>query len=145
MIKLIYTFTELLAAVLKATIEKTGINPSLVQDISVGNVLPPGGGATAARMAALYSGFPETTAVSTVNRQCSSGLQAVVQIATAIQAGLIDIGIGAGVESMTTYYGAASLGNISEKITSENQAAADCLLPMGYAFYFYSSQHVLGH
>ncbi|RUS33536.1 Thiolase, N-terminal domain-containing protein [Jimgerdemannia flammicorona] len=122
---------ELLAAVLKATIEKTGIKPELVQDIAVGNVLPPGGGASAARMAALYAGFPESTAINTVNRQCSSGLQATVQIVTAIQTGLIDIGIGAGVESMTTNYGAAALGNTSEKIASANQAAADCLLPMG--------------
>lgn len=47
---------ELLAAVLKATIQKTGINPALVDDIQVGNVLPAGGGATTARMASLYAG-----------------------------------------------------------------------------------------
>ena len=48
---------ELLAAVLKATISKTGINPALVDDIQVGNVLPAGGGATVARMGALYAGY----------------------------------------------------------------------------------------
>ncbi|KAF1798739.1 Thiolase, N-terminal domain-containing protein [Mucor lusitanicus] len=122
---------EMLAPVFKAIIQKTGIDPKLVEDITVGNVLPQGGGATNARMAALYAGFPETTAVSTLNRQCSSGLQAVVQIATAIQAGILEIGIGAGVESMTLNYGASSLAPTSERIADNCESAADCLIPMG--------------
>ncbi|KAG1145249.1 hypothetical protein G6F37_008099 [Rhizopus arrhizus] len=122
---------EMLAGVFKGLIEQTKIDPAIVNDIAVGNVLPPGGGATNARMAALYAGFPETSSVSTLNRQCSSGLQAVVQIATAIQAGLIEVGIGAGVESMTKNYGAASLAPTSEKIADNCPSAADCLLPMG--------------
>ncbi|KAI9145407.1 Thiolase, N-terminal domain-containing protein [Paraphysoderma sedebokerense] len=122
---------EMLAAVLKATIERTGLNPALVQDIQVGNVLPPGGGATVARMSALYAGFPDTTAISTVNRQCSSGLQAVATIAHEIQAGMIDVGIGAGVESMTMNYGPVAMPqSTSDKVTAF-QPAADCLLPMG--------------
>ncbi|ORZ25366.1 Thiolase, N-terminal domain-domain-containing protein [Absidia repens] len=122
---------EILSGVFKGIIEQTKIDPALVNDITVGTVLAQGGGATNARMAALHAGFPETTAISTVNRQCSSGLQAVVQIATAIQTGLIEIGIGAGFESMTKNYGAASLAPISEKISNECQSAADCLIPMG--------------
>jgi acetyl-CoA acyltransferase 1 len=121
----------MLSAVFKATIEKTKINPALVEDICVGNVLPAGGGATAARMAVLHAGFPDTTSVNTTNRQCSSGLQACVQIASAIQTGLIEIGIGAGVESMTLNYGAGAMGATSEKVASECDAAADCLVPMG--------------
>ncbi|PJF19162.1 Acetyl-CoA C-acetyltransferase [Paramicrosporidium saccamoebae] len=50
---------ELLAAVLKATLTKTKIDPKLINDVVIGNVLPPGGGATTARMAALYAGFDE--------------------------------------------------------------------------------------
>lgn len=122
---------EILSAVFKGILDQTKIDPALVNDIAVGNVLPAGGGATNARMAALHAGFPETTSVNTVNRQCSSGLQAVVQIATAIQTGLIEIGIGAGVESMTKNYGPQSLAPSSEKITESCPAAADCLLPMG--------------
>ncbi|KAK9696556.1 3-ketoacyl-CoA thiolase with broad chain length specificity [Basidiobolus ranarum] len=122
---------ELLGAVLKATLEKTGIDPNLIDDVTVGNVLPRGGGAAVARMAALYAGIPEKTAVMTVNRQCSSGLQAVVQIASAIQSGLIDIGIGAGTESMTLDYGpTASPDTVSDKVSAV-KAAADCLVPMG--------------
>lgn len=84
----------MLATVLKGVLAKTGIDPKLVEDLVVGNVLPPGGGATVARMAALYAGIPESSAVMTVNRQCSSGLQAVAQIASAIKSGYIEIGIG---------------------------------------------------
>jgi acetyl-CoA acyltransferase 1 len=47
-------------------------------------------------MAQLAAGYPDTSSLSTVNRQCSSGLQAVHYIASAIQNGTIDIGIGAG-------------------------------------------------
>jgi len=122
---------ELLAAVFKAVLERTKIAPSIVEDIAVGNVLPPSGGATAARMAALYAGFPEETAVHTVNRQCSSGLQAVTQIVQAIQSGMIEVGIGAGVESMTLSYGPSAVGQFSSTITADCPAAADCLLPMG--------------
>ncbi|CAO3617725.1 unnamed protein product [Mucor hiemalis] len=122
---------EILAGVFKAIIDQTKIDPAIVNDIAVGGVLPAGGGATNARMAALYAGFPESSSVNTVNRQCSSGLQAVVQIATAIQTGLIEVGIGAGVESMTKNYGAASMSPTSEKIADGCAAAADCLIPMG--------------
>jgi acetyl-CoA acyltransferase 1 len=45
-------------------------------------------------MAALHAGIPNTTSINTVNRQCSSGLTAVAQIANQIIAGQIDIGIG---------------------------------------------------
>ncbi|CAO3643660.1 unnamed protein product [Cunninghamella blakesleeana] len=122
---------EILAGVFKGILEQTKIDPALVNDITVGTVLAQGGLATNSRMAALYAGFPESTSVSTCNRQCSSGLQAVVQIATAIQTGLIEIGIGAGVESMTKNYGASSMAPTSEKIADGNAAAADCLIPMG--------------
>lgn len=68
-------------------------------------MLPPGGGATEFRAAALAAGFPVETSVKSLNRQCSSGLQAVVDIANAIRAGMIEVGIGAGVESMSLQYG----------------------------------------
>jgi acetyl-CoA acyltransferase 1 len=67
--------------------------------------LAPGGGATEFRGAALVAGFTEATAVKSLNRQCSSGLQACVDIANAIKNGMIEIGVGAGVESMSTQYG----------------------------------------
>ncbi|KAG0272049.1 3-ketoacyl-CoA thiolase with broad chain length specificity [Linnemannia exigua] len=123
---------DLLAAVLIAIKDRTKIDPTLVDDICVGTVLQPSGGATVSRMAALYAGFPEKTSIYTTNRQCSSGLQAVVNVAAHIQAGLIEIGIGAGVESMTMGYGPSAMApRTSEKIPAASQAAADCNLPMG--------------
>ena len=60
--------------------------------------------------------YPITTSVYTLNRQCSSGLQAVASIAAAIHRGDISVGIGAGVESMTMGYGpGATPSSISEK------------------------------
>ena len=84
-----------MSAVLRAVYEKVKLDPKLIEDVAVGNVLPPGGGASAARMAALAAGIPNTSSVNTVNRQCSSGLTAVNQIANEISTGQIDIGIGA--------------------------------------------------
>jgi len=122
---------EILSGILRAVYSKVNLDPSLIGDISVGNVLPPGGGATAARAAALHAGIPISTPIATVNRQCSSGLTAVNQIASQIIAGQIDIGIGAGVESMTFGYGPASQPDGWSEAVLSNQDAEDCLLPMG--------------
>lgn len=84
----------ILSHVLRAVYSKVNLDPKLIEDISVGNVLPPGGGASAARMASLHAGIPVETSINTVNRQCSSGLTAINQIANQIRAGQIDIGIG---------------------------------------------------
>jgi acetyl-CoA acyltransferase 1 len=67
----------------------------------------------------------------TVNRQCSSGLQAVANIAQAIMAGTIEIGIGAGVESMTRHYGPGAMPEGMSQTVMEMPLAADSLMPMG--------------
>lgn len=121
---------DLLATVLKAVIDKTNVNPSEVGDIIVGTVLAPGSQrAIECRMAALYAGFPDTVPLRTVNRQCSSGLQAVADVAAYIKAGFYDIGIGAGVESMSIDQ-IVSIPQLNPKADIFAQAK-DCLLPMG--------------
>ncbi|KXN80658.1 3-ketoacyl-CoA thiolase, peroxisomal [Leucoagaricus sp. SymC.cos] len=120
----------ILSNILRAVYTRVNLDPKLIEDIAVGNVLPPGGGASAARMAALHAGIPNTTALNTVNRQCSSGLTAVTQIANEIKVGQIGIGIGAGVESMTLGFGSRAAPEVSDGIL-ENQESEDCLLPMG--------------
>ncbi|XP_010935683.1 3-ketoacyl-CoA thiolase 2, peroxisomal [Elaeis guineensis] len=121
---------DLLATVLKGLLDKTKLNPNEVGDIVVGTVLAPGSQrATECRMAAFYAGFPETVPVRTVNRQCSSGLQAVADVAASIKAGFYDIGIGAGLESMTANV-VSWEGSINPKVKTLQQAQ-DCLLPMG--------------
>jgi len=122
--------TDMLAAVLKGVVDRVKLDPKQVQDIVVGTVLAPGGGATQARMAMFLAGFPEETSLATTNRQCSSGLQAVATIAAAIKNGYIDVGIGAGVETMSNHDMIASVGEINQKIF-ENAKAKDCLVSMG--------------
>lgn len=122
--------TEMLSAVLKGVVDKVKLDPKHVQDILVGTVLAPGGGATQARMAMFLAGFSEESSISTTNRQCSSGLQAVASIAAAIKNGYIDIGIGAGVESMSQNDMVASVGDINPRINESAKAQA-CLMGMG--------------
>ena len=93
----------MLVPVLKAVVQQSGIDVNLIQDICIGNVLQPGAGAHTSRMGQFMAGIPETASLRAVNRQCSSGLQAVIDIANSIKAGQIDIGIGGGVESMSLY------------------------------------------
>jgi len=122
---------DLLVACLEGVIEKSGVKKDQVEDIVVGNVLAPGGFANNARQASFMAGFPVSTSVSTTNRQCSSGLQATSIVASAISSGFYDIGIAAGVESMTTSpMGAGSIGTLNPKI-KDYQLARDCLTPMG--------------
>ncbi|CAF9914956.1 MAG: hypothetical protein GOMPHAMPRED_008339 [Gomphillus americanus] len=122
--------SDLLAHVLKATIERSGIDPALVEDMAVGTVLAPGGGATEFRAAALVAGFPVSTSVKSLNRQCSSGLQACVDIANAIKNGMIDVGIGAGVESMSLQYGLNAVSEFSELLEAHPEGK-NCKVPMG--------------
>ena len=118
---------------MRAVIEQAKIDPKMIDDVCIGSVLQNGAGANQARMAMFLAGIPETTTVKAVNRQCSSGLEAVMEIANAIRVGQIDIGIGGGVESMSQ----ASLGSafdpkkLSPKVY-ENKFAKDvALIPMG--------------
>merc|ERR1719331_1444268 len=91
---------DLLVPVVKEVIKK--INPNIVSDVVVGNVLAIGTHRhIECRMACFIAGLPETACVRTVNRQCSSGLQAMADIASDIKAGYYDVGIAAGIETMT--------------------------------------------
>lgn len=121
---------DLLAHTFTNLISRSKIDPAFVEDISVGCVLAPGGGATEYRAAALVAGFPESTAVKSLNRQCSSGLQACVDIANAIRSGMIEVGIGAGVESMSTQYGPGAVTEFSDLLENHLQSA-NCKVPMG--------------
>ncbi|KAI0539069.1 thiolase [Xylaria digitata] len=121
---------DLMAGALKGILTRSNIDPALVEDVCVGEVLAPGGGATEMRAAALVAGLPETTAVRTLNRQCSSGLQACVDVANQIRAGMIEVGIGAGVESMSLQYGPAAVTEFSDLLESHPESA-NCKVPMG--------------
>ena len=65
-----------------------------------------------------------------LNRQCSSGLQACVDIANAIRTGMIEVGVGAGVESMSSQYGPGAVTEFSELLESHPEGR-NCKVPMG--------------
>ncbi|XP_034615799.1 3-ketoacyl-CoA thiolase, peroxisomal [Trachemys scripta elegans] len=120
---------ELLSAVMTAVLTDVNLSPEKVGDICVGNVLQPGAGAFTARVAQFLSGIPETVPLSCVNRQCSSGLQAVINIAGGIRNGSYDIGLACGVETMSLR-DAGNPGDVSSRMM-DNSKARDCLIPMG--------------
>lgn len=94
---------ELLTAMFRAAIQTSGIDPKLIEDVCVGNVLTPGS-MYEARAAALAAGIPDTTPVQVVNRFCSSGLMAVTTISNQIRAGQIEVGLAVGSDSMSAQY-----------------------------------------
>jgi len=123
---------ELLSALFQATVAQTKVDPKAIGDIQIGNVSQPGAGAVTSRMAQFMGGVGYEAPLATVNRQCSSGLQAVANIASSIKAGVIDVGLAGGVESMTMYDMASSVDpkKFSPKIADSDLAMA-CMVPMG--------------
>jgi len=87
--------------VIQAVKEKSNLDPSLVDEIVLGNVLCPGS-PYIIRTTAIAAGFPPTTPTAMVTRWCSSGLLSVQTIANQIMAGNIDIGLAIGAESMSS-------------------------------------------
>src|SRR3989337_352602 len=93
---------DLAAHILKALIDRTGIDPGIVEEVYLGCANQAGeDNRNVARMATLLAGFPVEVAAVTVNRLCASGLNAVNQAARAIRAGDGDAYIAGGVESMS--------------------------------------------
>ncbi|XP_067824438.1 3-ketoacyl-CoA thiolase, peroxisomal isoform X2 [Heptranchias perlo] len=123
---------ELLSAVMQAVLNDVKLSPRDLGDICVGNVLQPGAGAIMARVAQFLSGIPESVPLYCVNRQCSSGLQAFINIAGGIRNGAYDIGLACGVESMSRRATGDlnSLGDVGSRMM-DNEKARDCLIPMG--------------
>ncbi|QLI80066.1 acetyl-CoA C-acyltransferase [Chitinibacter fontanus] len=94
---------DLLAHVLKAAMAQVpGLDPALVEDVVVGCAMPEGEqGMNVARIGALLAGLPNTVGGITINRFCSSGINAVALAADKIRLGEADVMIAAGTESMS--------------------------------------------
>ncbi len=93
---------DLLAAVLRALVDRIGVDPALIGEVYAGCGNQAGeDNRDVARMAALLAGFPVTVPGITLNRNCASALDAVNEAARAIKLGECDIAIGSGVESMS--------------------------------------------
>ena len=93
---------DLAAHVMRAVVERSGIDPVLVDDIYFGAANQAGeDNRNVARMAALLAGFPESVPGTTVNRLCASGLEAINIASRMIESGHGDVLIAGGVESMS--------------------------------------------
>lgn len=93
---------DLAALVLKALVERTGLDPALIEEVIMGCTNQAGeDNRDVARMAVLLAGFPHSVGGVTVNRLCASGLDAIIQAHRAITIGEGDIYLAGGVESMT--------------------------------------------
>jgi acetyl-CoA acyltransferase len=93
---------DLASEPLRALVERTGIDPALIEDVIMGCVGQVGEqGLNIARNAALAAGFPETVCGTTVDRQCGSSQQSLHFAAQGVMAGAYDCVVAAGVESMS--------------------------------------------
>ena len=92
---------DLGARVISGLLERTGVDPALVDEVIMGQVLTGGSGQNPARQAALNAGLPVTVSALTINKVCGSGLKAVQLARQAILAGDAEIVIAGGQENMS--------------------------------------------
>ncbi|APA06950.1 hypothetical protein sscle_02g017200 [Sclerotinia sclerotiorum 1980 UF-70] len=137
---------QLLHSVLKATLSANpSLDPSLIDDVCVGVVLSELGGSKAGRMAMNHAGYDTRTAFSTTNRACSSGLQAITNIANSIAMGGINIGVGGGMESMTRNYGSKAIPvDLWPELKDAERDTRDCIMPMGITSENVASRYGVG-
>ncbi|WP_339874173.1 acetyl-CoA C-acyltransferase [Olleya marilimosa] len=93
--------TKLGAIAIKGALDKINLNPELVQEVLMGNVVQAGNGQAPARQAAIYAGIPNTVPCTTVNKVCASGMKTVMQAAQSIALGDNDIVVAGGMENMS--------------------------------------------
>ena len=95
------TAPQLGAVAIKGALDKINLNPNLIDEVIMGNVVQAGVGQAPARQAALLAGLPKTVIATTINKVCASGMKAVMQGAQAILSGDAEIVIAGGMENMS--------------------------------------------
>lgn len=95
------TATQLGAAAIKGALNKINLDPNLVDEVLMGNVVQAGVGQAPATQAAIFAGLPNTVPTTTVNKVCASGMKAVMQGAQAIMTGDAEIVVAGGMENMS--------------------------------------------
>ncbi|NMH86045.1 acetyl-CoA C-acyltransferase [Flavivirga algicola] len=89
------------AIAIKGALNKINLNPELVEEVLMGNVVQAGTGQAPARQAAIYAGIPNTVPCTTVNKVCASGMKSVMQAAQTIALGDAEIIVAGGMENMS--------------------------------------------
>lgn len=92
---------ELAAQVIKAAVDRAGIDPAILGDVKFGNCLEPPKALNIARVSALLAGIPYTVPAVTINRVCTSSMEAIISSALQIETGFTDAVLAGGVESMS--------------------------------------------
>ena len=111
--------TKLGAAAIKGALESIDLNPNLIEEVFMGNVIQANLGQAPAKQAAIYAGISENTPCTTVNKVCASGMKSVMLAAQSIMTGNADVVAAGGMENMSMvphYYNARKgkkLGDIS--------------------------------
>lgn len=93
--------TQLGAAAIKGALNKINLDPALVQEVLLGNVLQANEGQAPARQAAIFAGLSNEIPCTTINKVCSSGMKAIMMATQAIKAGDADIIVAGGMENMS--------------------------------------------
>jgi acetyl-CoA acetyltransferase family protein len=89
------------AAAIKGALDKIQLDPNLVDEVFMGNVVQAGTGQAPARQAALFAGLSNSVTCTTVNKVCASGMKSVIMATQAIQCGDAEIVIAGGMENMS--------------------------------------------
>jgi acetyl-CoA C-acetyltransferase len=124
-----FTAPQLGALAVREAVRRAGIDPSLVDECIMGNVVAAGEGQNPARQAALNGGLSERVAAMTINKVCGSGLKAVMLAAQGIATGDIDVAVAGGMESMsnTPYL----LSRVREGLRMGNGTLVDAMIHDG--------------
>lgn len=93
--------TRLGAAAISGALKKISLNPELVEEVLMGNVVQAGTGQAPARQAAIFAGIPDTVPCTTINKVCASGMKTVMQAAQSIALGDASIIVAGGMENMS--------------------------------------------
>lgn len=95
------TAPQLGAIAIKGALDKINLDPNLVDEVLMGNVVQAGVGQAPATQAAIFAGLPNTVPTTTVNKVCASGMKAIIQGAQAIMSGDAQIVVAGGMENMS--------------------------------------------
>lgn len=96
---------------IKGALDQISLEPSMVEEVLMGQVVQAGSGQAPARQAAIYAGIPDNVPCTTINKVCASGMKAIMQGAQAIALGDVNIVVAGGMENMSLiphYYHARS-------------------------------------
>lgn len=118
------------ATAIKGALAKINLNPNLVDEVFMGNVVSAGLGQAPAKQAAIHAGIPNTVPCTTVNKVCASGMKAIMLAAQSIALGDAEIVIAGGMENMSSipHYHHARNGSKFGPITIEDGLQKDGLV-----------------